>query len=314
MLATVLAKVEQLVSNAVLAKAVDTYVVNDEFMGSVEFYPFATQNGGSMVLTVNRYNSDSGASGRNIGEDYVEGSAVNEPVTFHLKPIGGKFTVDKALARTMTDNGRAVFVTNQVRQKANATKNEVARQFIDGDGSPRSLSGLKRVAALENRISTDTIDISGSVTREKAEAFLEFFNKQISKSNVEFNRIYCDREFAATLATFKQLLNQTNTPVRVGDLQMREFLGIPVVWISGVDFDEPGALAGEVRKSFYLVRQSDDDGVCLGLPSDSTILMMQDPFEGGNVIQEGFVECVTQVVVINPNALLKCAVITRSGV
>ena len=40
----------------------------------------------------------------------------------------------------------------------------------------------------------------------------------------------------------------------------------------------------------------------------------KDPFEGGNVIQEGFVECVTQVVVINPNALLKCAVITRSGV
>ncbi|MBT9137227.1 MAG: hypothetical protein DDT34_02315 [Firmicutes bacterium] len=152
MLAADLAKVERLVPNAVLAKAVDTYIVNDELAGSTEFHPFATPSGGSMVLTVNRYTADSGAAGRDIGSPYAVGDAVNESVTYHLRPIGGAFTVDRALVRGLTDSGRAVYVTNQVKQKANATKNEFARQFIDGTGVNRTITGLKMIAATEGRL------------------------------------------------------------------------------------------------------------------------------------------------------------------
>ncbi|MBT9137229.1 MAG: hypothetical protein DDT34_02317 [Firmicutes bacterium] len=87
---------------------------------------------------------------------------------------------------------------------------------------------------------------------------------------------------------------------------MREFLGIPIVRISGVNFDTPAG-AGGVLKSFYLARQSEDDGIFFGFPGDSMVLDMQDPFAGGSVIQEGYVEMVTQVVPLNPNAVLHCS-------
>ena len=308
MLASDLLKVEQLVPNAVLAKAVSTYVVADDFMGSAEFYPFATPNGGSMALTVNRYTKGNGASGRLIGKDYAEDTgAVNEPVTFHLKPIGAKITVDKAVARGLTDSGKAIYVTNQVRQKSNQTKNEVARQFIDGSGEGIEIKGLRVLTDEEERVSTDKVDITGGATREKAEAFLEFFNKQFAKGEtVEFNRIYCDAEFAATLATFKQLLNSATTPITIGEVQLKQFLDVPIVKIPGVDFNVEDEVTGDVYKTFYLARMDEDAGIALGLPQDSIVLDMQDPFDAGSVIKEGYVECITSVVVIDPNAILRC--------
>lgn len=280
----------------VIFKAVESYVVEDKVLGSFEYNPLGTVNGGNYVAIVNEYVSSLTAEEREFGTNYGKTEAKTEPKSYMLSPIGSAFNVDRAIARSLTENGLAVHNAQQLAQHTGAVKRGIATKFINGD---TKIKGLKTLATELARIDATGIDLKQGSLREQAEAFLDFINDKIANSDVAFNRLYCSRKMAAKITTYRQLLNQATTPIVIGTQEFESFLSLPVVVIDGVDFSE---LTGE---SIYLVKMSTEDGVFIALPQDSLVLDVQVPVINGEVITAGYVEAVIQVIPLNKKAFLK---------
>jgi len=106
------------------------------------------QGGNTFFYTYNRVTDRPAGQGRAINTEYSATKAVTEDITVQLKIFGGKFGIDRALARVET--GQVVDnVTFQAQQQINAATRLFNDWFVNGDAlaDPLQFDGIDKIAS-----------------------------------------------------------------------------------------------------------------------------------------------------------------------
>lgn len=99
----------------------------------------------TLSYTYTRLTAAAAAAPRAFNTEYVPGQATRAQYTVNLKPLGGSFNIDRALARLGPQ--RSNEVSFQLQQLLTATRIRAVREMIYGDSSadPNTWDGLSKV-------------------------------------------------------------------------------------------------------------------------------------------------------------------------
>lgn len=304
---------------AVQTKVVADYLLNDPWWNVRHWNPTGTPNGTTMTVVVNKFDDEQDeVELRQFGSDYTENASIATPESYYLYPVGKGFYDDKALSRGLREGKMSKWIESQTRQAINATKKRLAKYFIDGaTGAQGNIVGLKGITTAKGLTFDDIFDGTIAPSMEQAQAFLAFFNK--AKAQVPHcNSIECSKTMGALLETYGAMLNQYTTEVVTNAAMMegqtastsytiKKFAGIPIVTYDNVDFTVGDGVTEDTFEEFYLVYNSEEDGICLGIPDyDDEIVHVSLPvITGGRAIEGGFAEILTQVIDMTKKSVVR---------
>lgn len=142
-----------------------TNYVIDEFrksplMDAMVFDDTATPGGQSLSYVYNRITTLPTAGGRKLGEEYAPQETKTTPITVLLKVFGGKFAIDRVLAkneRKLVDH-----VQFQVKQKIQATRALYHDWAVNGDSAvdETAFDGLDKALTGSSTERKATLDLS----------------------------------------------------------------------------------------------------------------------------------------------------------
>lgn len=119
--------------------------------------------GSTLVYGYQQLKTPATADFRNINVEYTGNEAIRESKSVQLKIFGGKFSIDRVLART---SGAIDEVNFQLKEKIAATVNTLHNAVINGDSSVKGFDGLDVMLAGSsteiNKGADKAIDLSTS--------------------------------------------------------------------------------------------------------------------------------------------------------
>lgn len=173
------AKVTQ--QDKIVQNVIDEFRRSSVLLDSLTFDDTVSPGTGGSTLTYayTRLKSPSTAGPRAINQEYTPGEALREKASADLQIFGGSFAIDRVIAKT---SGALNEVAFQLSEKVKAARNYFHYQVINGDDSNTGeFDGLNKILTGSDTEFTATTDLSGTVTAEKADAFLEELDGFISE-------------------------------------------------------------------------------------------------------------------------------------
>ena len=294
----------------VLQRAINNYLVNDEFMNLMQFVNNAQGNNlGNFQTSFVYYNGTSEATFRALGVDYDPDNEQPLTDTVTLKFLGGAFEADLEVARAFGQNAGSVanWTEQQIAQKLNAIKNGFAKYFIQGDSS----MDTKQFDGLNKKISTGQVNNS-AITVNWTEAGTLAVEKELNKVIGKIvpkrpNVILTNSEGKAMLRTLNSYRNRGVEAVEVNGRKYDAYMGIPVVALTDSCFSDNDNATG-IPVVFALIDEF--EGVRCSIPMDGEVVKILPPrFENGKVVERGACEMACAPLFANPFAVAKCYLI-----
>ena len=140
------------------------YVIDEfrksPFLDAMVFDDTATPGGQSMSYGYNRITTLPTAAGRKIGEEYAAQETKTTPIMVLLKVFGGKFAIDRVLAKY--ERKLVNHVQFQLQQKIQATRALMQDWAINGDSAvdETAFDGLDKALTGSSTERTATLDLS----------------------------------------------------------------------------------------------------------------------------------------------------------
>lgn len=246
---------------------IDLFVI-DEFrksswlLDNLIFDPAVSPAGGGATLTYGytRVKTERGAAFRAINSEYTASEAKRERFTTDLKPLGGKFQVDRVLSNL----GPAVSneVAFQLEQVVKAARAKFADEFINGDVAvdANGFDGLdKALVGSATEIipggSAKYVDWSGISTEAAAHSAIDLLDELVNA---------LDGTASGILANTKALLKIKSIARRAGFYaQERNEFGQVVEFFAGVPMIDLGAKP-ESSDPIIPIESRDPDGAGAG--------------------------------------------------
>lgn len=292
----------------VLARAINKYLVNDEFMNIMRFVNEGQGNNlGNFQTSFVYYNGTSEATFRALGVNYTPDNEQPLTDTVMLKMLGGAFESDMEIARAFGSNpsGVANWTEQQIAQKLNAIKNGFAKYFIQGNATSvaTQFDGLNaKISA--GQVVTNAINVS-ALTADKALQIEVAINKVIAKVKpARPNVLLTTAEGKAILSSLNAFRNRGVEAVEVNGKKYDQYMGIPMVALEGTCFPKADTDIG-IPVVFILLDEF--EGVRTTIPMDGEVVKILPPkFDNGKVVEQGACEMMCAPMFANPFAVAKC--------
>lgn len=168
-------------------KIIDEFRVNSVLMDSLEYDDTVVPTGGSSFPYVyDRVITPSTAAFRTVGGTYTASDAKAQKQVAEVKILGGKFTMDRAIAKASEDSfyDQAAFQTSQ---KVKATIATFQNAVINGDSTNAGeFDGLDKMLTGTDTEYTSTVDLSTSAKVDaNATAFIDEVDGVIAEMDAE---------------------------------------------------------------------------------------------------------------------------------
>lgn len=288
-------------------RAINRYLVNDDFLNVMEFVNIAQGNNmGNFQCSGVYYNGTSEATFRALGVDYTPDNELPLYWTETLKFLGGAFEADAEIARAFGSTPGAVsnWTEQQIAQKLNAIKNAFAKYFIQGNSttSATQFDGLNKRISSEQVFSTP-INVA-ELTPAKAIQVEVQINKVINKIEPKRpNVIITTANGAAVLSALNAYRNRGIEAVEVNSRKYSAYMGIPVITVTDNVFPTADTNIG-IPVVVALIDEF--EGVRVAVPSDGQLLIIIPPkFDNGKVVERGCCEMACTPIWDNPFAVAK---------
>lgn len=283
-----------------------TAAVIDEFrkstlLDSMVFDDTVTPTGDSMFYTYNRVTTTATASGRKIGEDYINQEAKTTPVTVALKVFGGSFALDRVIINHM--KGTLDHVQFQTLQKVQAARALAAKWFINGDSvaDETAFDGLDKIlTGSSTEVTATSLDLSSAAAIEANwKAFVYELEKVMGKMDGAPTIIGVNSDMFSvfnTIANYSTQFTQTKSDlgtriVKWGVADIMDMGDNPGEATSVIETDSTG------KTDIYLARFG-LDGVHMVTPTGVLGPEIFLPnFEDAGAIKRGAVEMIAAVAV-----------------
>lgn len=167
---------------------IDEFRVNSILIDSLEYDDTVVPTGGSSFPYVyDRVTTPSTAAFRTVGGVYTPSDAKAVKQVAEVKILGGKFTMDRAIAKASEDSfyDQASFQTSQ---KVKATIATFQNAVINGDATtnPNEFDGLDKMLTGSDTEYTSTVDLSTSaLVDQNATAFIDEVDAVIGEMDAE---------------------------------------------------------------------------------------------------------------------------------
>lgn len=166
---------------------IDEFRVNSILMDSLEYDDTVVPNGGnSFTYAYDRVTVPATAAFRTVGGTYTPSDAKATKQVAEVKILGGKFTMDRAIAKASEDGfyDQAIF---QMQQKVKATVATFQNAIINGDNTKAGeFDGLDKMLTGSDTEFTSTVDLSTSALIDKnATAFIDEVDGVIAEMDGE---------------------------------------------------------------------------------------------------------------------------------
>lgn len=283
--------------------AINNYLVKDALLNIMEFERNGmASNIGNIQATILKYDAPDAAAFRALGEEYDVKDSIATPVTLTLKMLGGEFNTDRVMGRAFGNNAGALenWTEQQISQKINAIKNGFAYYFINGDSTnAKQFDGLAKYFTNNAGQVATALDLAGGLTEANALQVEKYFNASIAAVAMGANVVITSRKeglpFLQALESYRHRGVQV---IKVGDVEYKTFMGMPVVVLEGSDFPATWTSKGI---PVVFARFAEDHGIRTLLPQDGAIIDIVKPELGsgsGSVfVKNGGVEIVCVPVI-----------------
>lgn len=275
----------------------------------------AGTGGSTLVYGYTRLKGVGKAGGRAINEEYTAQEAEKELKTTNLTIMGGSFKIDRVIANT---SGKVDEVNFQLEQKIKGTINEFQNNFINGDyttSSGKSFDGLKKLLeGSDTEIDASSVDVSGAMTQEKAEALCEALDEAMLELIRKPDFIATSKKGLVKLKAAARMLGYLTRSEDAFGNQVDTYNGVPIVDLGS--YYNGSSAATEIistatnKTDIYMWCQGLDAVHGVSVKGDKIISTNLPDFTTAGAVKEGDVEFVAAIALKNTRGACRLKDIT----
>lgn len=296
---------------------IETIQRTSVFMDRLTFDDAVTASGNGSTLTYGYQvlKTAVAGQGREVNQEYTAHEAEREEKSTNLKIMGAAYEIDRVLAA----NSDAAIDEVDFQNKQ-ATKGATGRfQYlaINGDstvaegGKYLQFDGLsKLLTGTSNEIGATTIDISGTMTQAKAEAFCEGLDDLLGSLDSTDNVVLlCNGKVQTKLVAAARMLNVLDTLKDEFGRKINTYGGTPILDLkeyyngtANVEVIPITASGSDKVTDIYAVRLGLDGFHAVSPKGGVGLNVILPDFSNAGAVKKGEVELVGSVVLKNTKA------------
>ena len=289
-------------------RLIDEFQKSSWLLDNITFADVASPIGGGAGFTYSYFRivKPSKAAFREVNAEYEASEAELQPYTVDLKVFGGKFDIDRIIARS---GGVVDHVNMQVEQKVKSVSALFNDTVINGNSSTdaKAFDGLDVALAgsdTEWNASGSTINLD-TVTNIKANAddFLLMLHKAMGKLDGQPSAFLCNSDMKATLEYIAKYQGRYQEMQDNFGRYISSYNGVPIIDVGAVvDSNEPVIENGVDGTSLYIVRLGLDGFHAISRANAPLIEIWAPDFSTAGAVKSGEVEMVAAVALKSTRA------------